>query len=208
VTTSEPSPRFSMASHVAGMVCHAMRVGVFGGAFVIDPRTRALARGVGLAIAKRGLVTVTGATSGLPHVAGRSALKAGGVVLGVSPARDAVEHKQKYRKPLNGCSHIFYTGQGYTGRNYLNLRNCDLAIFLGGEAGTLEEYCIGVYEGLVLGALTNSGGVCEILPEVVKRFRTKHGGAFCFGIEPHSLLDEMIAVHKRLPKRRIWTIGG
>lgn len=187
----------------------ALRVGVFGGAFVTESgQTETLARGVGLAIAKRGLITVTGATSGLPHLAGRSALEAGGVVLGVSPARNAQEHTQRYNKPLDGCSYIFYTGQGYTGRNYLNLRNCDMGIFVGGEAGTLEEYCIGVYEGLVVGALTNSGGICDILPQIVKRFRTQHGGAFCFGTEPEPLLDEMLSVYRSLPVKSDWTIGG
>src|SRR5215471_21286939 len=99
---------------------HATRVGVFGAAFAIgDEGNEDLARRVGGAIAKRGLITVTGATSGLPYIAGKSAKDAGGIVLGVSPARNAREHVELYRKPLDGCSHIFYTGQGYTGRNYL-----------------------------------------------------------------------------------------
>lgn len=177
-----------------GQTC--FRIGVFGAALVVDfESAEALAREVGRSIARRGHIVVTGATSGLPHIAGRAALEEGGTVLGVSPARHAAEHVTVYGKPLDGCSHIFYTGQGYTGRNYLNLRNCDMGVFIGGEAGTLEEYCIGVYEGLVLGALTNSGGISELLPEIVKRFRTQHGGAFCFGTEPDQLHNEIGRAH-------------
>jgi uncharacterized protein (TIGR00725 family) len=172
------------------------RVGVFGSAFFVEAAAaESLARRVGKAIAERGLVAVTGATTGLPHFAGRAAIEAGGVVLGISPARNAAEHVGKFAKPMDGCTHVLYTGQGYTGRNYLNLRNCDLAIFLGGEAGTLEEYCIGVYEGLVLGALINSGGICELLPTIVTKFKTRHGSAWVFGTEPESLLDEMLALY-------------
>jgi uncharacterized protein (TIGR00725 family) len=183
-------------SHSAPELALPPRVGVFGSAFYVEKAAaEALARGVGRAVAQRGLVVVTGATTGLPHLAARAAMESGGTVLGISPARDAGEHVGSFAKPIDGCTHIFYTGQGYTGRNYLTLRNCDLAIFLGGEAGTLEEYCIGVYEGLVLGALINSGGICELLPSIVAKFRTRHGSSWVFGTEPERLLDEMLVLH-------------
>jgi uncharacterized protein (TIGR00725 family) len=186
-----------------------LRVGVFGGAFEAgSTETQLLARQVGQGIARRGHITVTGATSGLPYLAGKAALEAGGVVLGISPARNATEHVAQYHKPLDGCSYIFYTGQGYTGRNYLNLRNCDIAVFIGGEAGTLEEFCVGVYEGLVLGALTNTGGICELLPEIVKCFHPHHGEVFCFAVDADKLLDDMIAAHRKKPAKVDWTIGG
>jgi uncharacterized protein (TIGR00725 family) len=190
------------------MSVHQLRIGVFGGAFEIAAvETELLARQIGQGIARRGYITVTGATSGIPYFAGKAALEAGGAVLGISPARNVAEHVALYQKPLDGCSHIFYTGQGYTGRNYLNLRNCDIAVFIGGEAGTLEEFCVGVYEGLVLGALTNTGGICELLPEIVKRFNTHHGEVFCFGVDAEQLLDDVIAAHqKKLPSDR--TAGG
>jgi uncharacterized protein (TIGR00725 family) len=185
-----------------------LRIGVFGGAVITgSSEIEMLAGRVGRQIAQRGHITVTGATTGLPYIAGKAAIEQGGIVLGVSPACDAAEHVKKYHKPLDGCTYIFYTGLGYTGRNYLNLRNCDIGLFLGGEAGTLEEFCVGVYEGLVLGALTNSGGVCELLPEIVKRFYTKHGEVFCFGDDPDSLLDSVIQTYQNKPPAD-QTIGG
>jgi len=176
-----------------------LRIGVFGSASNHQARaSEVLAGQLGQAIARRGLIVVTGATSGLPHIATRSALEAGGVALGVSPARNAREHVEEYGKPLDGCTHIFYTGLGLSGRNLLNIRNCDLAAFVGGEAGTLQEFAIAVNEGLVVGALTNSGGICEKLPDIAKGFRTDYGGAFCFGTDPETLLDDMLEAHHRL----------
>lgn len=186
-----------------------LRIGVFGGAFEAGAaETQLLARQIGEGIASRGHITVTGATSGLPYFAGKAALEAGGIVLGISPARNAADHVAQYQKPLDGCSHIFYTGQGYTGRNYLNLRNCDIAVFIGGEAGTLEEFCVGVYEGLVLGVLRNSGGICELLPEIAKRFRTDHGEVLCFAIDADKLLDEVIDAYQARRLVPDQTIGG
>lgn len=186
-----------------------IRIGVFGGALrEVEPRVKELAAAVGAGIAKRGYLTVTGATTGIPYEAGKAAIRAGGIVLGVSPARDPQEHEEHFRKPFDGCTHIFYTGQGYTGRNYLNLRNCDLAIFIGGEAGTLEEFCVGIYEGLVLGVVTNSGGISAMIPEIVKKFTTEHGCIFCYSTDPESLLDEMLAAYDAKPIKRDWTVGG
>jgi uncharacterized protein (TIGR00725 family) len=185
------------------------RIGVFGGAIMTGTaEIESLAKQIGQGIAQRGHVAITGATSGLPYLAGKAALGVGGTVLGISPARDANEHVKKYQKPLDGCSHIIYTGQGYTGRNYLNLRNCDIALFLGGEAGTLEEFCVGVYEGLVLGVFTNSGGICELLPEIVKRFATDHGQVFCFGVDVDQLINETIEAYHSKSSKTDWTIGG
>jgi uncharacterized protein (TIGR00725 family) len=193
-----------MATRVA-----QLRIGVFGGALVTpSPDIENLAEEVGYGIAKRGCIAVTGATTGLPYIAGKAALEKGGIVIGISPARDSYEHVERYRKPLDGCSYIIYTGQGYTGRNYLNIRNCDVALFLSGEAGTLEEFCVGVYEGLVLGAFTNSGGICELLPEIVKRFCTDHGQVFCFGVDPDQLINQVIQAHYDKPSKVDRTIGG
>ena len=191
-----------------GLLSRQLRIGIFGGALITGGNEiENMAEQLGRGIAERGHLLVTGATSGLPYLAGKAAIKAGGVSLGVSPARDPKEHIEKYQKPVDGCSYIFYTGQGYTGRNYLNLRNCDIGVFLGGEAGTLEEFCVGVYEGLVLAALTNSGGISELLPEIVKRFHSEHGEIFCFGDDPDQLLDSAIqAYHDKPPSDR--TIGG
>ena len=139
-----------------------------------------------------GLVLVTGATDGLPYVAGRAAIAAGGVVLGISPARDATEHQRVFGKPVDGSSHIVYTGLGLNGRNVLNVRNCDASVFVSGGAGTLQEFCIAIYDGQVIGVLTNSGGVAAVMPEIVARCRNMHGSEIIFDTTPRSLIDQVV----------------
>lgn len=170
----------------------AHRIGVFGAAFTWLPESEIFAANVGRRIVERGCVVVTGGTSGLPHIAGCAALNGGGQVIGISPAKNATEHVDVYKKPISGVTHMIWTGAGFTGRNYLNLRNCDGAIFIGGELGTLEEFCVGCYEGKVLGVLENSGGVCGILRQVLGVCRTDHGYSVTFSTEPNTLVDTIV----------------
>lgn len=174
-----------------------LRLGIFGGASEgYGQQALELATQVGSYAAKQGLILVTGATHGIPHAAAIAALAAGGTVIGISPAHNAQEHVELYGKPLDGATHIIWTGLGYTGRNFLNLRNCDTSIFIGGGAGTLEEFCVAIYDGQVIGVLTNSGGVADLLPVIVNRFQNHHGSQFIFGTEPEALVDEVIRTTK------------
>lgn len=149
---------------------------------------------IGSQIAAHQCITVTGATSGLPYLAGKGALENGGFVLGISPAINATEHVEKYNKPLDGCSVIIWTGSGYTGRNYLNLRNCHAAIFVGGETGTLEEFCIAHYEGKVIGILEGSGGVADQIKNLMQVCTTSHGAVIEYGNEPLKLVDKVYSL--------------
>ena len=170
-----------------------VRIGVFGSAFQWFNEHEKISYLIGEEIAKLNCVLVTGATTGLPYHAGKGALKAGGFVLGISPALNPKEHTEKYNKPLDGCSVIIWTGSGYTGRNYLNVRNCDAAVFIGGETGTLEEFCIADYEGKVIGVLEGSGGVADKIKNIMKDCSTDHGTIIEYDKDPKSLINKIVS---------------
>lgn len=169
-----------------------LRIGVFGSAFVWSKEAENLASIIGETIVEQGAIVVTGATTGLPYLAGKSAIQKGGFVLGISPAHDPKEHVEKYQKPIDGCSVIIWTGSGYTGRNYLNLRNCDGAIFIGGETGTLEEFCVANYEGKVIGILEGSGGVSDKIRDIMSVCPTNHGAIIEYNSNPQKLVLKVI----------------
>ena len=174
-----------------------IRIGIFGGAFDWNRNAEKSAAAIGTYIAKNKCSAVTGATTGLPYVAGKSAMEHGAFVLGISPAHDINEHTQKYKKPTDGCSVIIWTGSGYTGRNYLNIRNCDGAIFIGGETGTLEEFCIANYEGKVIGALEGSGGVSDKIREIMSVSPTDHGAVIIYDTDPKRLFRSVLQELKK-----------
>src|SRR5579862_5719190 len=116
-----------------------LQIGVMGAALRCTPHSLRCAELAGRRIAQQGAVLGVGATSGIPHAAAKGAAEAGGFVLGISPAINPSEHVNRYGKPLDHCSAIVYTGMGYTGRNFLNIRSCDGVLIIDGEAGTLHE---------------------------------------------------------------------
>ncbi len=141
-------------------------------------RAYPLAQQVGKEIAKRGHVLITGATSGVPYEAAKAAKKVGGSNIGFSPAGSELEHKKKYRLPMDPrvFDHIIYAESGYTGRNLLMVRSSDATIVIDGRIGTLNEFSSAFEENEIVGVLEGSGGVADEvrrLLEIAKKGKRK-----------------------------------
>ena len=155
-----------------------LKIGVMGsaddtlpGGVVAAVREKAVA--LGSAIGARGLVALTGATTGLPYIVGRAAHEAGALHVGVSPAASEREHVAVYRLPTDGCDLIIYTGFGLKGRNVVLVRSCDIVLFVGGSMGALNEFTIAHDEGRIIGCLTGTGGVADEAARLLKTFPKK-----------------------------------
>ena len=158
---------------------------------------RAKAEALGRAIAARGCVTLTGATTGLPHAAGAAAHAAGGLHVGVSPASDAREHVERYGLPLAGVDVLVYTGFGLKGRNVVLVRSCDVVLIFRGGMGTLNELTIAHDEGRVVGCLTGTGGTADEAERLLRVLPTKTGAAIIFDEDPSRLLSKCLAALKQ-----------
>lgn len=66
-------------------------------------RLETQAEQLGAAIADRGCVLVTGATTGLPDMVSRAARKHGALTVGISPAGASEEH-ERFGLPLDGVT--------------------------------------------------------------------------------------------------------
>ena len=132
-----------------------------------ENRLKALAEGLGAAIARAGCLLITGATTGLPDLVARAFRKNGGFALGVSPAENRSEHVGRYGLPEDGADVMIYTGFGYKGRNVINVRSADIVLIFGGATGTLNEFTIAYDEGKIIGVLEGSGGVADHLREII-----------------------------------------
>jgi uncharacterized protein (TIGR00725 family) len=161
-----------------------------------------LAQAAGQEIAKRGHITLTGATNGLPYVAAKAAKAAGGFSMGFSPAASRLAHVKKYRLPLDAFDSILFTGFEYTGRNLLLVRSSDAVVMVGGRIGTLNELTIAIEERKPIGVLLGSGGMTEEVEYVLKAAKRQRTGII-FGRDPAKLVDDLIelieAKSRRLP---------
>ena len=136
------------------------KIGVMGSA-EDHPDVREKAEALGHAIAAQDAIVLTGATTGLIYAVGKAARDAGTTHIGISPAENASEHVERYQLPLDACDAIIYTGFGLKGRNVVLVRSCDVAIFIAGSVGSLNEFTIAYDEGKVIGCLTGTGGVAD-----------------------------------------------
>jgi uncharacterized protein (TIGR00725 family) len=175
-----------------------IKIGVLGSAdSSSDKALVEKARALGIAIAGREAILVTGATTGLVHETGKAAHDEGGFHVGVSPAANAREHLARYRLPADACDAIIYTGFGLKGRNVVLVRSCDVTLFLAGSFGALNEFTIAYDEGKVIGCLTGTGGVADEAERLVAKFQKLTEARIFYADDPERLLDKCIAEFRR-----------
>src|SRR5947209_17483194 len=158
-----------------------------------------LAEKLGAAIAKRGCVLITGATTGLPDLVSRAAMRKGGLVVGISPAANREEHANHYGLPEDGADVIIYTGFGLKGRNVINVRSADIVVLFGGATGTLNEFTIAYDEGKIIGVVEGTGGVANHIREIIDFCKKPTRGMVVFDKEPEMLIRKCLEACR--PKR-------
>lgn len=151
------------------------------------------ANAVAQAIAARKLMLLTGATTGIVYLVGKTAHDAGTFHVGISPASDSREHAAKYKLPLDACDVIVYTGFGLKGRNVVLVRSCDVVLFIAGAMGSLNEFTIAHDEGKVIGCLTGTGGVADEVEYLLKKFSKDTGARVFQNEDPNKLLETCLA---------------
>lgn len=149
------------------------RIGVFGSKYS-DPKIVENARQIGTEIAQRGLVLVTGASTGLSYEAVLAAHNKGGTCIGYSPARDMQEHR-RWGFPVEGFSNIVFVREDYEHlgnqsvclkyRNVSSVAAVDLGIIMGGRVGTLMEFLLLYQMNKDIGVLEYSGGITGFVTE-------------------------------------------
>lgn len=148
---------------------------------------------LGEAIAKRDVVLLTGATTGLVYVVGKAAHDAGCFHVGISPGSNKDEHVDLYKLPLDACDMLVYTGFGVKGRNVVLVRSCEIVLFIAGAMGSLNEFTIAHDEGKIIGCLTGTGGVAAESEYLLQKFGRRPTGSRVFtSDDPNSLLDQCL----------------
>lgn len=148
---------------------------------------------VGKAIAELGCILVNGACPGLPNDAARGAKKAGGFVLGISPAFSLKEHVEKYLSPTEDYDLLLFTGMGLMERDIVNIRSSDAIITVGGGVGTLNEFIVAYDEGKFVGVLTGSGGISNKIPEILEFAHREVTDRIVFDNDPKKLVEKLVS---------------
>lgn len=147
---------------------------------------------LGRAIAARECLVLTGATTGLPYVVAKAAHDARAFHIGVSPAASVEEHATHYQLPTDACDALIYTGFGLKGRNVVLVRSCDIALFIGGSMGSLNEFTIAHDEGRIIGCLRGTGGVADEAARLLRALPKKSSARILYEEDAERLVDECL----------------
>jgi uncharacterized protein (TIGR00725 family) len=168
-------------------------VGVMGSASdaladEVNDTLRAKTEALASAIAARNVMLLTGGTTGIVYAVGKRAHDAGQLHVGISPASNEREHRERYKLPTDACDLLIYTGFGLKGRNVVLVRSCDVVLFIAGAMGSLNEFTIAHDEGKIIGCLMNTGGVADEADYLLQKFSKKTGARIFQDENPERLL--------------------
>ena len=176
-----------------------IKIGVMGSAASESARLEtgntlvAKAERLAQVIAAQDVILLTGATTGIVYVVGKTAHDAGCFHVGISPGSNEYEHTDLYHLPVDACDALIYTGFGVKGRNVVLVRSCEIVLFVAGAMGSLNEFTIAHDEGKIIGCLTGTGGVADESEYLVERFGKRGSAARVFhDDDPEKLIQECL----------------
>ncbi len=172
------------------------KIGVTGSAVSSDESVLQKAKRVGEEIALNDCHLLTGATTGLPYEAACGAKDKNGFVVGISPATNVEEHVKVHNMPTENHDILIFTGAGKKGRNVTFIRSCDAVILIAGRIGTLNEFTIAYDERKVIGILSGTGGISEMIPAIIAKCGKK-GGIVIYDDEPKRLVESVLKELKK-----------
>jgi uncharacterized protein (TIGR00725 family) len=177
----------------------ALKIGVMGGATGVIRRDHLdKAHELGRAIAQSGCVLITGACPGLPLAAACGAKQEMGLVVGISPGLSLDEHLRKYHSPSQFHDLLIFTGSGLMGREVVNIRSSDIVVIIGGRSGTLGELAIAYDEAKLIGVLKGTGGISDLVADIIKACAKKTGSRVVYDTDPDRLIKELLRVYRTL----------
>ncbi|MFI5396013.1 MAG: YHS domain-containing protein [Candidatus Binatia bacterium] len=180
-----------------------LKIGVMGGATgVVSQEILDRAHALGREIARSGCILVTGGCPGLPLASACGAKQEGGLVVGISPGLSVDEHVYKYGSPTKSHDLLIFTGSGLMGREVVNIRSSDIVVIIGGRSGTLGELAIAYDEGKLIGVLTGTGGISDIVNSILAACQKDTGARVVYDSDPARLVEQLLDVYRTKHYRR------
>lgn len=181
----------------------ALKIGVMGGATgKMKKRHLDAAHRLGQAIARNNCILITGACPGLPLAAACGAKQEGGMVVGISPGLSLDEHLFKYESPSDFHDVLVFTGSGLMGREVVNIRSSDMVVIIGGRSGTLGELAIAYDEGKLIGVLTGTGGISDLVCDILRACAKETGSRVVYDADSEKLIKRMLRAYRTEHYRR------
>lgn len=178
------------------------KIGVFGSAVDETNDTHQKAFELGRQIALNNASIITGACQGLPFYAVRGAKANSGYSIGFSAVCKLEDHKEKMSTPsemydelrLIPLSYEFKNDIDvcYKYRNVNSVAESDIAIFISGRWGTLNEFSNAFDMGKIIGVLEGTGGISTHIKILMEAFKKKSKSKVFFDSNPETLVNKVL----------------
>ncbi len=180
------------------------KIGIFGSAEGDLEKVKSSTREVGRLLGERGVIVITGASSGLPYEAAKAAKMNGAEVWGFSKGFD-LKTQEELNPGLDSSifTKLFYIPRDYEFahdplvcmkyRNVTSTANCDAGIIISGRWGTLNEFTNLYDYGKVIGVLTDTGGVADELLNLSKKINKPSKAKIIFNSDTKELVNQLIS---------------
>jgi uncharacterized protein (TIGR00725 family) len=110
---------------------------------------------VGMEVARRGAILISGGLGGVMEAACRGANDGGGFVIGIVPQDDKAAANEF-------CNAVIATGIGFA-RDFVTAYSADAVIIVGGGAGSMIEVAAAYQKGIPIIAVRGTGGMADRL---------------------------------------------
>src|SRR5258708_519838 len=173
------------------MIPHPIKIGIFGSAEGDFSKIQHLILELGHELGKKNITVITGGATGLPYQIAKVASENGAQVWGYSPAANEKKHKELF--PDNSVeifTKLFFVPESYplkdnlkASQKYRNVSStfhCDAGIIISGRWGALNEFTNLFDMGKVIGVLTGSGGIADLLPHLHEQIHKKNSAVVLF----------------------------
>lgn len=181
------------------------RIGIFGSAVYDSEAITTKARELGEVLAEADVILITGACSGLPYEVALAAYKKGRTeIWGFSPAPNYEGQVACTPDDDNTIySRLTYTPADFEFvsdvavarkyRNVLSTATCDGGIVVSGRWGSLNEFTNLYDMGKVIGVLTGTGGIADILPDLSRQISKPSKASVFFNNSASILVSQVIS---------------
>jgi hypothetical protein len=82
------------------------------------------------------------------------------------------------------------------GREVVNIRSSDIVVIIGGRSGTLGELAIAYDEGKLIGVLTGTGGISDLVADILTACAKGTGAQVVYDSSPRRLIGKLLRVYR------------
>src|SRR5262249_31164 len=83
-----------------------------------------------------------------------------------------------------------------------NIRSSDIVVIIGGRSGTLGELAIAYDEGKLIGVLTGTGGISDLVADILVACQKDTGAQVVYDTVPQRLVKKLVRAYRTSHFRR------